>query len=81
MEAESKLAFPGLTMQEALKFLLDGGHLIPIEVFGADDGYGLCDKFTKHSPGGSDCNRARPFMLRPSDELMTPEILEKCKEV
>jgi hypothetical protein len=33
-------------------------------------GFGLCDRFSKHAPGGSDCNRANHYMLRPSDALM-----------
>jgi hypothetical protein len=30
-------------------------------------GFGLCDRFSRYTPGGSDCNRAEFFLLRPSD--------------
>lgn len=30
-------------------------------------GYGLCDRFSRFKPGGSDCNRAEFFLLRPND--------------
>lgn len=29
--------------------------------------YGLCDRFSQFAPGGSDCNRAQFFLLRPND--------------
>jgi hypothetical protein len=60
-----------------------GGHSDPKDKMGHSDadncpicggdlewGYGLCDKFSRHAPGGSDCNRAVKFMLRPSDDAM-----------
>lgn len=33
-------------------------------------GWGLMDRVSEHSPAGSDCNRAVPYMLRPSDDAM-----------
>lgn len=63
--------------------LVRSGALIGVEVFGTDDccehgpdtdcpskGYGLCDALAPHS----DCNRARKWLLRPSDALMTQEL-------
>lgn len=38
-------------------------------------GHGLCDTFGPHTVG-SDCNRAERYLMRPSDELMTPRVLE-----
>jgi len=29
--------------------------------------FGLCDRFSTHTPGGSDCNRAEFYLLRPND--------------
>lgn len=61
--------------------LIESGDLIPVQVFGGMEtcdgchaevewGYGLCDRFSTHAPGGSDCNRAAFFLLRPSDAAM-----------
>lgn len=38
-------------------------RLVPVEVFGADDGYGLCDAVSSWS----DCNRAEGFIFRADD--------------
>lgn len=38
-------------------------RLVPVEVFGADDGYGLCDAVS----AWSDCNRARGKIYRIDD--------------
>lgn len=73
--------------------LIDSGWLIGVEVFGTTDccehgqmqgdegcistGFGLCDVFSRHSPAGSDCNRAARFLFRPHDALMTEAIAEK----
>ncbi len=66
--------------------MVRSGLLLPVQVFGGPETcqkcghdvpwtYGLCDRFTEHSPGGSDCNRAEPFLLRPSDAAMDdPEL-------
>lgn len=36
------------------------GHEVPWS-------FGLSDRFSKWAPGGSDCNRAEFFLLRPND--------------
>lgn len=58
--------------------LIQHGFLIPVQVFGGGDeewSYGLSDRFSYHAPGGSDCNRAEFFLLRPSDqEMANPEV-------
>lgn len=33
-------------------------------------GHGLCDRFSIHTPAGSDCNRAEWWLMRPVDEAM-----------
>ena len=38
-------------------------HLTPVEVFGAEDGYGLCDA----TSAWSDCNRARGHITHVDD--------------
>jgi len=54
------------------------GALVPVAVFGGPSdcphcgkqvpwAFGLCDRFSKFTPGGSDCNRAEFFLLRPND--------------
>lgn len=45
------------------------GELLPVVIFGTDS-YGVCDRFSTHSPGGSDCNRASGMLFRLSDEQM-----------
>lgn len=65
-----------------------GGHSDPSDKGGHSDayncpkcggelewGYGVCDRFSTHAPGGSDCNRAIFFLLRPSDEAMNDPAL------
>lgn len=72
-----------MTEIETLALCIEQGWLIPVQVFGTDQccehgeyaeclstGYGLCDRFSKHSPAGSDCNRADNFLLRPSDAAL-----------
>lgn len=71
-----------------LSTLIDNGWLLGVQVFGVDDccehgddpcpadGFGLCDNMNQHSPGGSDCNRAERFLMRPHDLLMTNEVAE-----
>ena len=39
-------------------------------------GYGICDQISTHAPGGSDCNRAYNFLLRPNDEAMNSVAVE-----
>lgn len=43
------------------------GH--PDRTCGSEDhfSWGLSDRFSKFAPGGSDCNRAVFFLLRPND--------------
>ncbi len=81
IEAHQRLSIE--TARRFLRALLDNGYLIGVEVFGEDDccehgreecpsdGFGLCD--TMHEPWsvGSDCNRAKRFLMRPHDDLMT----------
>lgn len=43
-------------------------------------GFGLCDNMNEHSPGGSDCNRAERFLMRPHDDLMVTTIYDAIKE-
>ena len=60
--------------------LIRSGVLIPVAIFGGDTdcacgrrihwGYGVMDRFSTHSPAGSDCNRADAYLLRPSDKAM-----------
>lgn len=67
---------------EAITTLVNEGWLMGVAVFGGDPAddpenewsFGLCDRFGPHTPGGSDCNRAAPFIVRPHDDLMTPEL-------
>jgi hypothetical protein len=42
--------------------------------------YGLMDLMSEHSPGGSDCNRASSFLLRPSDEAMADPLVREAIE-
>jgi hypothetical protein len=57
------------------------GDLIPVEVFGTDS-FGLCDRFSRHAPGGSDCNRAVKFLFRLSDEAMAdPNVQDTLDQV
>ncbi len=71
--------------------LIRSGALVPVQVFGTecshnppeDFSFGLCDRFSTHTPGGSDCNRAEYFLLRPNDltfEGSTAEI-EDLEEI
>jgi len=65
-----------------LAALIKAGHLIPIQVFGAEDGYGLSDCFSEHAPGGSDCNSARGRMFRLSSDLRDdPMVMEALRSV
>jgi hypothetical protein len=81
-----------------IKNLIRSGALIPVQVFGTNEccehgsmgagqdcpstGFGLCDRFSSHAPGGSDCNRAEFFLLRPSNEVMAdPSIRAALEEV
>src|ERR1700735_296444 len=61
----SERGFALNTLAEAI----EAGDLIPVEIFGTDS-YGVCDKFSRHSAGGSDCNRAAGMLFRLSDDLM-----------
>lgn len=40
--------------------------------------WGLMDRFSTHAPGGSDCNRAASFILRPSDNLMDDNAVRRA---
>lgn len=64
--------------RDALTALVNEGWLVGVAVFGGaideDWSYGLCDRFGPHTPAGSDCNRAAPFIMRPHDDLMTPKL-------
>ena len=40
--------------------------------------WGLMDRSSEHSPAGSDCNRAIPYMLRPSDKAMHGPMVRKA---
>lgn len=42
----------------------------PVEAGCEAVGHGLSDRASYHAPGGSDCNRAEFFLLRPSNEEM-----------
>ena len=82
-----------MNADEAVAKMIRLGVLVPIAVFGTDcdhDGcederhgsFGLMDRFSRHSPAGSDCNRAEFYMLRPSDDLMQgPLVKEALDEV
>lgn len=65
--------------------LIRSGALVPVAVFGTEcahegcedethDGFGLCDRFSRHTPGGSDCNRAEFFLMRPNDLRSGPNV-------
>lgn len=82
-----------MTAAERLAQLILDGDLLPIDVFGGESScrkcnapvqwsFGLMDRFSEHSPAGSDCNRAGEFMVRPSDELMqSTEVIAAIKHV
>lgn len=87
-----------LSLAGVVALLIREGHMIPVEIFGAagenaethcscgkelpEWGYGVSDRFSTHAPGGSDCNRADVYMLRPSDALMeTTEIKAALRDV
>jgi hypothetical protein len=43
-------------------------------------GVGLCDNMNPHSPGGSDCNRAAPWLMRPNDAVASERIALEIAE-
>lgn len=43
--------------------------------------WGLSDRFSRHSPGGSDCNRAEFFLLRPNDLGGHTGVVEDLAEI
>lgn len=71
-----------VTPASRLAEMIRAGDLLPVQTFGAEnaecpkcgheweDGYGLMDRFSEHTPAGSDCNRAVEFIMRPTDDLM-----------
>lgn len=72
--------------------LIRSGALIPVQVYGTEcahdecdnprhDGFGLSDRFSRHSPGGSDCNRAEFFLLRPNDLGGHTGVVEDLDEI
>jgi hypothetical protein len=79
-------------MTDPLAELIRNGTLVPVQVFGGPDtcpkcgtdvpwAYGLCDRFSRYSPGGSDCNRSEFFLLRPNDYSWAGAVLPDLNEV
>lgn len=81
-----------MTPAEKIRSLIEAGLLVPVEVFG--QGCLRCAKCQSGEPhpervyglsdavcAWSDCNRADEFLLRPSDEAMTPELLGWLREI